>query len=280
MVAVKRCDSLRFIARCQVFSFEIHHISDLGFDLLPRAFSMSSTNLMLDGAGAISASCQFFNFKRAFIQKAINEARKIEQSARRNNFVLGNHSFPGKRSKRTRQLFDPDNHRRSMNTSYSKAGTSIQTSPSSRDSSIGSEPCSVVTTARSSSTIASRPPSAQKANRTGPQWFTMSCNKCQKAIDSTVFVCSCKCMFCEGKAMNLTVPSCEKIRSVMLLLSILSLNHVKLVICYVHLYRSLASSDFSYLCSPFLLCNENRLHVQPFPIQRDLPPMRISTHCR
>ena len=31
------------------------------------------------------------------------------------------------------------------------------------------------------------------------RWFPMRCNKCETPVNGTVFVCSCNCMFCEGK---------------------------------------------------------------------------------
>lgn len=31
------------------------------------------------------------------------------------------------------------------------------------------------------------------------RWFPMRCNKCETPVNGTVFVCSCSCMFCEGK---------------------------------------------------------------------------------
>lgn len=37
----------------------------------------------------------------------------------------------------------------------------------------------------------------RSAPGTRRRWFPVACNKCKQPVDSTVFVCSCRCLFCE-----------------------------------------------------------------------------------
>ena len=41
------------------------------------------------------------------------------------------------------------------------------------------------------------------------RWSPMPCNKCRQPIDATAFVCSCDCLFCEGKSDQIEYSSVD-----------------------------------------------------------------------
>jgi Sec7-like guanine-nucleotide exchange factor len=41
------------------------------------------------------------------------------------------------------------------------------------------------------------------------RWSPMPCNKCRQPIDATAFVCSCDCLFCDGKSDQIEYSSVD-----------------------------------------------------------------------
>ena len=159
----------------------------------------------------------------------------------------------------------------------------VQTMAYSSASSI-SKPFSIATTnpmASSSSTV--------NRTRTGHRWFPVSCNKCQKAMDSTVFVCSCKCLFCEGKEIqsrwhNPTLEITSRISFRFVIDQPPLPFHFERYLTSEWLLTIVCSYPFffaSYRLLPFLIffiyCwRLTRLHIQSFPIEFELPGLWTS----
>ena len=137
----------------------------------------------------------------------------------------------------------------------------------------------------SSSSIATKNAIASSSStvnrtRTGRRWFPVSCNKCHKAMDSTVFVCSCKCLFCEGKevrsrwhkpTLEITCRISFRHRPTNTPFSFRKIFFLRVIAdyCLLLLFCFLSISFFA--SNIFLKSSSFRLHIQFFPIEFELP---------
>ena len=134
--------------------------------------------------------------------------------------------------------------------------------------------------------------SSGSRGRIGCRWFPVSCNKCQKAIDSNVFICSCKCLFCEGKEDKLQShdqpPNCVNIllspTNICLsdsdgnARSNSSLDSFDFIFAscsslFAYITGHLNSSSMPYDDFSLYFSIISRLHLQSFSIKFELPRM-------
>jgi hypothetical protein len=101
------------------------------------------------------------------------------------------------------------------------------------------------------------------------RWSPMPCNKCGQPIDATAFVCSCDCLFCEGKSTQIR-SSVDAFFTALRLLFVDCNFPFLLLALHISTRRI---SPHKTLTVHIQYCNqnenenenENRLHVQPLP---------------
>jgi len=96
------------------------------------------------------------------------------------------------------------------------------------------------------------------------RWSPMPCNKCGQPIDATAFVCSCDCLFCEGKSDQI---ECRCLFTALLTAVMCGLQFsISLLALHISAHRIPPHKNLTVHIQYYNQNeNENRLHVQPLP---------------